>query len=100
MSEEMEPASNEEGPRKSSRRSFLKKAAMGATAVGVATAAPGAVQVASTYIPSGPLGTGAMPLIVYVKNASRGELALMVGTKEIVVTDFGLVSRLLSMVAG
>ena len=86
---------------KLSRRSFLKKTAMGATAVGVVAAAPSAVKMASDYLPSVTQGLGGNAprrLVAYVKDSSKGEIVLMVGEKEIVVRDFGMVSRLFAAV--
>ena len=85
---------------KLSRRKFLTTAAIGAAAVGVATAAPNAVKLASGFVPAVSNAAGSGPLVAYVRDASTGEVAVMMGTKEIVLKDFGLVSRLLGMIAG
>ena len=68
----------------STRRGFLAMAGMGAAAVGVGVATPAA---ASEQRSSG-------PLVAYVRDVRRGEIAVMVGEHEVVVRDRDLVNRL------
>lgn len=78
-----------------SRRSFLKTAAAGAAAVGAAAAAPSAVRMVTDLPNMADVGRGGSePLMAYVQNSGSGEIVVMLGTKEIVLRDFGLVSRL------
>ena len=88
-------------PSSLSRRRFLKKTALGLTAAGAAAAAPGWVLTRngadgkSEIISSQPGDTPAgSPLVAYVRDASKGEVVLMIGTQEIVRRDPALVARL------
>jgi len=75
-----------------SRRTVIKAAAAGTAAMGLLAAARG-------------IGGGAVlandataePIVAYVSDARRGELVVMVGTREIVRRDSGLVSRLIAI---
>lgn len=83
---------------KLSRRGFLKRAAI----VGALAAVPGVV--ASRYL-SGtaddPAQTVAIspespiPMVAYIRNATKGEVVIMVGDQEIVVKDRRLVANLI-----
>jgi hypothetical protein len=74
-----------------SRRGFLAVAGVGAAAAGVAVAAPAAAASA----PKTPdIGDASGPLVAYVKDVRTGELALLVGDREVVVHDKDLVARL------
>ena len=89
--------------RRVSRRKFLAAVGIGAAAVGVAAAAPSAVKMASDYLPNVSQGLGRdapRRLVAYVRDSSKGEIVLMVGEKEIVVRDFGIVSRLFAAAVG
>ncbi|MGH2473430.1 MAG: hypothetical protein ACRDG6_13755 [Candidatus Limnocylindria bacterium] len=44
-----------------------------------------------------PTGAGSLPLIAYVSDARNGEVVVMVGTREVVRRDAGLVARLTSI---
>jgi len=82
------------------RRVFLKKgAAAGATSAGgiaigpgLATALFGAAGVTAAELAAHDHGT---PLVAYVRDAKAGDLALVVGEREIAVHDPSLVLRLL-----
>ncbi len=88
-----------------SRRQFLKTAAVGAAAVGIAAAVPSAATVASGL----PQGVGSPEefegaeglvadqtgsIVAYVRNPSKGEVVLMIGENEVVRRDFRLVAQL------
>jgi len=80
---------------KLSRRAFLSSAGAvtGAAALG-AVGVPklaGAAGLAANH-PSGPLP--ASPVVAYVRDASRGELAVVVGEREVAVKDKALVQRI------
>ncbi len=81
---------------KLTRRGFIGQTSAGAVALG-ALAAPGLVAAAQA---AGPVGTHTAagepnePLMAHVRNASTGEVALLVGTREVVVHDHELVRRL------
>lgn len=83
---------------KVTRRRFLGATTAGAAAVGTLIAAPGLTNVADASAPS-PITLSreelAGPLVAHVRNLSTGEIALMVGTREIVYHDRKLVARLL-----
>ncbi|GAA1161838.1 hypothetical protein GCM10009630_70170 [Kribbella jejuensis] len=75
----------------STRRGFLAMAGMGAAAVGVGAAAPAAAGEQSGEL-SGARSAG--PLVAYVRDVRRHEIAVMVGEHEVVVHDRDLVNRL------
>ena len=78
-----------------SRRTFLVAAGAGAAALGVASVSPAAAAGATTKGSSEPTGLPkGEPLVAYVSNASSGELTLLVGEREVLVTDRDLVARL------
>jgi hypothetical protein len=79
------------------RRTFLVAAGAGAAALGVAAVAPSSAAAATTKGSHQPaeLPTGE-PLVAYVSDASTGELTLLVGEREVLITDPDLVSRLTS----
>lgn len=88
----------EDEPTKVSRRGFLKKTAAGAAAVAALAAAPSLLVVAEK---SGegttPAAGVTTPLVAYVRDAAKGEVVIMMGTKEVVRKDYGLVARLVAM---
>jgi hypothetical protein len=74
----------------SSRRAFLATAGL-TTAAGVAAvAAPSAADAEEVTLPSGASGA----LAAYIRDVRKGELALMIEGREVVVTDKRLVARL------
>ena len=75
-----------------SRRTVIKAAAASTAAMGLlaATRAVG-VEAAATSHASGE------PIVAYVSDVRRGELIVMVGTREIVRRDAGLVARLVAI---
>lgn len=77
------------------RRTFLVAAGAGAAAVSVAAIAPGAASAASAVEPKAPSGPlSGEPLVAYVRDASTGELTVMVGEREVQITNPALVSQL------
>ncbi len=75
-----------------SRRGFLIRAGAGAAAAGVAVVATPSL--ASTPAATQP-SSSREPMMAYVSDPSKGEVTVMVGEHENVVTDHELVSRLL-----
>ena len=75
-----------------SRRTVIKAAAASTAAIGLlaATRAVG-VEAAAMSNASGE------PIVAYVSDVRRGELIVMVGTREIVRRDAGLVARLVAI---
>ncbi len=81
-----------------SRRALLAKSGLGAAAVGVLAVAPKLVRaqqhtpvMAAKQQQSTP---GTVPSVAYVRDAAKGEVVLMVGTRQIVRTDPTLVAYL------
>lgn len=78
-----------------SRRAFLSSAGAvtGAAALGAAAGVPKlAAGMGLGSAPSGPLPDA--PVVAYVRNARRGELAVVVGDHEVTVKDAALVKRI------
>jgi hypothetical protein len=73
-----------------SRRGFLTIAGVAAAAAGVAVAAPSA----AAQPPATPGVDSEGPLVAYITDVQAGELALLVGEREVVVHDPDLVARL------
>jgi len=78
-----------------SRRGFLEKTSLGVAAAGALLAMPGLTDVpdalaapeASKHLVSG-------PLVAHVRNMKTGEVAVMVGTRQVIIHDRRLVARL------
>ncbi len=85
---------------KMSRRSFLKKSAVGAAGVAAVAAAPTILQMTENVVGALPAGDPSAPLMAYVKDASTGTVVVMWGTKEFVARDSALVSRLATYTKG
>ncbi len=85
---------------KMSRRSFLKKSAVGAAGVAAVAAAPTILQMTENVVGALPAGDPSAPLMAYVKDASTGTVVVMWGTKEFVAKDSALVSRLATYTKG
>jgi hypothetical protein len=79
------------------RRTFLKRAAIGAGALGAVALVPLAkARDESPAMAASSTGeTASGPILVYVRHAERGEAVLMADGAERVVTDRALVSQLL-----
>jgi hypothetical protein len=89
---------------KLSRRTLLFRASAGAAAAGALVTAPQLLQSAvaaergQKAAPTGaqpPASSSAEPVVAYVRDQSRGEVALYIGTREIIRHDPELVRRLL-----
>jgi hypothetical protein len=102
----MDPGANEEGAMGLSRRSFLQASA-GVAAAGALVGVP---KVASANETShrGPSAAGGRkgappvsgPLVIYVHDASTGDMTIMAGTAEIDVQDQQLAARAAQAGAG
>ena len=82
-----------------SRRKFLTGTAAGLGTLGMMAVAPAWALGASGHLAapaeSHDLGsTSSAPLVAYVRDAAKGEVVIMVGTREVVRKDPSLVSRL------
>ena len=91
-----------------SRRKLLARTGMGAAAAGVIGAVPGlltshhgsragslATNQVSHTASAGGAATGAeVPSVAYIRDAKKGEVVLMVGTREVIHTDPALVAYL------
>ncbi len=83
-----------------SRRRFLKGTAAGLTGLGVAAAAGSWVLMGANGDEEAAMGAKGLasglsgPMVAYVRDAAKGEVVLMVGTREIVRKDPGLVAQL------
>ncbi len=85
-----------------SRRNFLKTASIGAAAVGTLAVAPAAASAAPASADAHELDNGKAhngSFTVWVKNASTGKIAVMVGESEIHYTDRKLAKRLARLAA-
>jgi len=78
-----------------SRRTLLKSAAAGAAAIGLVGAGRGLTGSATAVKSS--VETSSEPLVAYVSDARKGEVVVMVGTREIVRRDAALVARLVAI---
>jgi hypothetical protein len=77
------------------RGGFLKRTSVGAAALG-ALAVPGLADhmVAAAHAAEASRTSQRGPLVAYVRDVASGEVALLVGTREVVVRDPELVARL------
>jgi len=86
------------------RRNFLRAAAMGAAAVGVAAAVPAVLAHAAEAAESRRSAEGApkdgQPMVAYVSDPASGEIVVMTGGTEVVRQDPVLVSRLVAHTKG
>jgi hypothetical protein len=87
---------------KQTRRRFLKQSSVGVATVGVTVgvlaAAPRLAAVAApanTSVTALSTDTMSGPLTAYVRDLARGELGVLVGTREVILRDPDLVVRLL-----
>jgi hypothetical protein len=79
-----------------SRRTILKAVAASAAAMGIMGSGRvlGGSAAAANVIPN---GAGSLPVIAYINDVRRGEIVVMVGTREVVRRDAGLVARLVAI---
>jgi hypothetical protein len=80
---------------RNSRRALLRSAAAGAAAIGLVSASRGLA--GSSSVARGSIETSSEPLVAYVSDARKGEIVVMVGTREIVRRDAGLVASLVAI---
>ena len=73
------------------RRAFLRTAGLGAAAAGAAAVIPADAAAAASSTGDVPSGKS---LIAHVKDAKAGTIALMMGDREVVITDRALSARL------
>jgi len=82
---------------KLTRRGFIKKTSAGAATLGALVAVPRLAEVEAAPQPhaaGGPTAGHHEPLLAHVRNRASGEIALLVGTREVVIHDRELVMRL------
>lgn len=82
---------------KVTRRTLIKNASVGAATLGVMAAAPtligtGTAEAAHSDSPA----TSGDSIIAHVRNSKTGEIALLVGTREVIVRDREFVRRLVT----
>ena len=86
------------------RREFLRRAAIGAGAIGAIAAAPRLLGASAAddeaESTAAILGAPSQSMVAYVRDAGAGEVVLMAGTTEVVVRDRVLASRLARGLAG
>ncbi|HKZ99840.1 MAG TPA: twin-arginine translocation signal domain-containing protein [Thermoplasmata archaeon] len=90
----------DEPDKRVSRRGFLKVSAVGAAAAGLAVAAPAALSAVGNAAAESPGSGLTVPVMAYVRDASRGEIVVMWGTRETVRRDPALVARILQYSSG
>jgi hypothetical protein len=93
-----------------SRRTLLKQTSAGAAALGALFAAPRVIGSEPHAVASSPAAGGSAavaaaagtslrgssePVVAYIRDSASGEIAIFSGTREIVLHDAALVSRLL-----
>jgi hypothetical protein len=94
-----------------SRRNVLKAAAAGAVVgipavvfmannLGSSDDASAATAGTTAYAMSGGQLESKQPVVAYVRDASKGEVVVMSGVSEVVITDKKLVAQLLGVVEG
>ena len=79
---------------KLTRRVLLKRTSLSAATIGALMAAPGLGAAAALAEGDSAAEASRGHLVAYVHDTSKGELALLVGTREIIVRDRELVKRL------
>ena len=86
---------------KLTRRGFFKQTSAGVSTIGVLAAVPcltlepTAPDVPTTGLP---LASLTEPLLAHIRDAATGEIALFIGSREIIYRDAEVVSRLLQAV--
>ena len=78
------------------RRRFLTRGSIGVALAGLLAVVPGLANVrlfAGTNVPAGRSRNGE-PLVAHVRDLASGEIALLVGTEQIIVRDSDLALRL------
>ncbi len=82
---------------KLTRRRLIKQTSVGAAALGALMAAPGlaSAQIATAEQASAAGEAMRKPVVAYVRDHAKGEVAVLVDTREIIVHDHELVRRLM-----
>ena len=82
------------------RRSFLKQTSLGAATLGLLSSLPALAAIPDSQArkPEVPAASFSGPMIAHVSDAATGEVALLVGVREIVFHDPQLVARLMKAV--
>ncbi|MEZ4502991.1 MAG: hypothetical protein R3C39_10230 [Dehalococcoidia bacterium] len=86
------------------RRLFLKRAALGIGATGLAIAVPGALMGEATNDEAEAVSAaaddldleGLPPMVAYVRDAAAGDVVILAGTSEVEVRDLQLARRLIA----
>ncbi len=82
----------------------MKKAALGAAAVGALVAVPSVLKTAGEALSGNaaatPQNDPSQKLVAYVRDPYRGEVVVMLGSKEVVRVDAGLTQRLFVIASG
>jgi hypothetical protein len=81
-----------------SRKSFIEQASVGAAAAAALVAVPGytfARQTAHASTTSTRTTAHAGPILAHVRNAATGEIAVLFGTREVIIHDREVANRLL-----
>ena len=79
------------------RRGFIKKTSVGAAALGTLAVVPGmtAAHAAAGHPASGLTAEELRePLVAHVRNVATGEIAVLVGEREVIIQDRELAARL------
>jgi hypothetical protein len=84
------------------RRSFIEKAAIGGATVGALVTlhgyvAPRDTAEASTSATKHVAQSG--PVLAHVRNAATGEIAVLFGTREVVIHDAGIADRIMRAIS-
>ena len=80
------------------RRSFLKQTSVGAATLGWLSSLPAFAVISQSphgSMPEAPATGCSEPMIAHVSDVATGEVALLVGAREIIFRDPQLVSRLI-----
>ena len=83
---------------KLTRRDLIKQTSAGAAALGALAALPGlagAQGAAEAHATAPAVADRSGPLVAYLRDVAKGEIGLLVGTREIIVRDRELAQRLL-----
>ena len=80
------------------RRSFLKQTSVGAATLGLLSSLPALAAISDSpqaTMPEVPAAVFGGPMIAHVTDVAKGEVALLVGAREIIFRDLPLVTRLM-----
>ena len=80
------------------RRSFIKQTSVGAATLGLLSSLPALAAISDSpqaTKPEVPAAAFSGPMIAHVTDVAKGEVALLVGAREIIFRDLPLVTRLM-----